>query len=66
MLCDCIVAPESEGWREIRGPMCEARDRAVWREFVSALEDLSFDEMLTETNQAHEGHEGHEGHDASS
>ena len=60
MLCDCTVEPESEGWRETRGPVCEARDRAEWREFVSALEARSLDEMLPEW-----GH-GHEGHDASS
>ncbi|CPU63353.1 Uncharacterised protein [Mycobacteroides abscessus] len=60
MLCDCNVAPESEGWRETRGPVCEARDRAVWQEFVSAMEALSFDEMLAERD------EGHGGHDASS
>ncbi len=57
MLCDCVVAPESEGWRETRGPVCEARDRGVWREFVSALEALSFDKMLAEKCQAHEGHD---------
>lgn|GEM_PF-3021410 len=57
MLCDCSVAPESGGWRETRGPVCEARDRAVWREFVVALEAFSFDEMLAVESQTHEGHD---------
>lgn len=57
----CCVTASSRPSRMVgarpEGLVCEARDRAVWREFVSALDALSFDEMLAERNRAHEGHD---------
>ncbi|MFB7800348.1 hypothetical protein [Isoptericola sp. NPDC056134] len=45
--CDCVVASEEDGWRETRGPICEARDRAEWREFAEQL-DANLDAVVAD------------------
>jgi hypothetical protein len=48
--CDCVVAPEEDGWRETRGPICDARDRAEWREFAEQL-DANLDALIAEAQR---------------
>lgn len=35
--CDCSPGTYADGWREVRGPVCAAREREAWRSLWGVL-----------------------------